>query len=601
MQISKLTVRLSIGILVILVLGGCISTSSEPEIDATSILSESVNIPTATVPSEAVGQNVFQQRCVNCHGEQGLGDGPLAANMDCEFPNFTERPVEVTVDDYIEIISNGRVNGACAMPPFGPDSSNPLSEDEIQRVAQYIYEFGGEGDVVADTSPQETEEAADVTPSLEETPADDTTEEPNSDEDPETPAPTNTPVEIEMFTINGSIINGTADADVPEELTVGLIILAEDPEAGADAEPIEIYSDEVQIDSEGGFTFSDIPHEGLVLSVQTTYDDIIQRANPVIVSAITADIDDFEFTIYEVTDDASDVRIETVESFVGAVTDEGLAEIIQFIIFNNTGDRIFYQPDGYSTEVSIPSGTVNEEMIAFTPIINEFIQSPPERFLRVDTDDGFVFRDTQPLFPGTSTDQIVGVYTIPYAGRLTVTQKFYYTVDELVVNSSETLDLQLESDQLTPAGATTFQSAPYNSYVGEVPFPINTDLVYRIEDGPNSPNSGVTATQDIPNPHDTDEEESFLQENSSFILGFGVFLIVAGSIYLFYDLQKTRILSQSGRGSYGNSGMYQSEDDLIEAIAELDDAFEKGELDEDDYERQRAKLKDRLVKIRLGE
>jgi hypothetical protein len=75
---------------------------------------------------------------------------------------------------------------------------------------------------------------------------------------------------------------------------------------------------------------------------------------------------------------------------------------------------------------------------------------------------------------------------------------------------------------------------------------------------------------------------------------------VAGSIYLFYDLQKTRILSQA-QGKATGMGMYQSEDELIDAIAELDQEFENGDIEEDDYERQRAKLKDRLVKLRLNE
>jgi mono/diheme cytochrome c family protein len=601
MKISKLRFCLSIGILILmtLVLGACISTSSEPDIVGTRVLS-----PVADSDTDSSGVSVFtdsedgptlyQANCVQCHAETGEGNQTIAADFSCEIPDFTQRPDSVTIDQLIRSITNGTrqpIDPTCPMPPWG----NRLTETQIQNVAQYVYDFAGGGEVVADNSPQETEEPVDVNPSVDDTPAVETTEEPIGDTEAETLIPTTLPVEIEMFTINGTIINGTADAAIPDELSVELIILGEDPDGGQESEPLEVYSDEVQIEAGGSFTFRDIPHEGLVLSIQTRYGGVVQRAAPVIVSGISENIDDFELTIYEVTDDSSGVHILAAESFVGAVTAEGLAEIIQYITFSNIGDQIFYRADGYSTEILIPPGTINAEMIAFTPIFNEFIESSPERFLRVESENGIVFRDTQPLFPGNSGDQIVGIYTIPYSGRMSVTQQFFYTVDTLIVNTSQSLDLQLESDQLTPSGTQTFQGGPYNSFVANVPFPVNTDLVYRITDGPNS---GATATLDTSNPT-TNNEESFLQDNSTFILSLGVLLIVAGSIYLFYDLQKTRILSQSG-GSSGSS-IHQSEDDLINAIAELDETFEGGELNEDDYERQRAKLKAKLVKIRLDE
>jgi hypothetical protein len=41
----------------------------------------------------------------------------------------------------------------------------------------------------------------------------------------------------------------------------------------------------------------------------------------------------------------------------------------------------------------------------------------------------------------------------------------------------------------------------------------------------------------------------------------------------------------------------RSEDELIQAIADLDDAFENGEVEEPVYQRRRAKLKAQLVEV----
>jgi hypothetical protein len=74
------------------------------------------------------------------------------------------------------------------------------------------------------------------------------------------------------------------------------------------------------------------------------------------------------------------------------------------------------------------------------------------------------------------------------------------------------------------------------------------------------------------------------------ILGIGVLLIIGGGMFLFYDLQNKRLLLESGQ----MPPTIVDEEDLIAAIAALDDAFEAGKISEVPYHNRRQALKDAL-------
>ena len=79
----------------------------------------------------ARGKSLYLDRCVDCHGKKGNGDGPQAADLNVHPTNLTAPPVKQQSDgELFWKISEGRK----PMPGYG----RKLSEDERWSVVAYL-------------------------------------------------------------------------------------------------------------------------------------------------------------------------------------------------------------------------------------------------------------------------------------------------------------------------------------------------------------------------------------------------------------------------------------------------------------------------------
>jgi copper transport protein len=84
--------------------------------------------------SLALGQKLFEQNCVPCHGEAGRGNGPTAAYFNGRVPDYSSGHLDIHTDgDVFYWIQNG----------FGYDSPMPtfkdkLTDDEIWNLVNYV-------------------------------------------------------------------------------------------------------------------------------------------------------------------------------------------------------------------------------------------------------------------------------------------------------------------------------------------------------------------------------------------------------------------------------------------------------------------------------
>ncbi len=80
----------------------------------------------------AHGKQVYQARCVLCHGPQGKGDGPAAAALNPKPRNHTDGAYmnSRTDEQLLEVIHNGKGG----MPAW----KGVLSEKEMQDVLKYV-------------------------------------------------------------------------------------------------------------------------------------------------------------------------------------------------------------------------------------------------------------------------------------------------------------------------------------------------------------------------------------------------------------------------------------------------------------------------------
>ena len=81
------------------------------------------------------GERIFTERCTQCHGQGGKGDGAMAAQAPVNIADFTD-PDFVTTrspQDVFDIIRDGRIENL--MPPWG----QTLSEQEMWDAVAYIW------------------------------------------------------------------------------------------------------------------------------------------------------------------------------------------------------------------------------------------------------------------------------------------------------------------------------------------------------------------------------------------------------------------------------------------------------------------------------
>ena len=105
----------------------------------------------------ARGMAIYQQRCANCHGVLGQGDGELAAQA-------VALPTALGSADYgrsaipaamFETIGNGRPQRG--MPPFGEASSDPLSIQARWDVIAYLFALSTKSADLLSSEPPRTQ------------------------------------------------------------------------------------------------------------------------------------------------------------------------------------------------------------------------------------------------------------------------------------------------------------------------------------------------------------------------------------------------------------------------------------------------------------
>ncbi len=86
------------------------------------------------------GRELFNKNCAACHGEQGRGDGPAAANLAIKPPDYGSGHLDIHTDgDIFYWIQNGISQGS-PMPAF----KDKLTDDEIWHVVNYVRRLRNE-------------------------------------------------------------------------------------------------------------------------------------------------------------------------------------------------------------------------------------------------------------------------------------------------------------------------------------------------------------------------------------------------------------------------------------------------------------------------
>jgi putative copper resistance protein D len=92
----------------------------------------------STPESIALGQMLYQQNCQQCHGVDGRGDGPLAADLPVTPADFRVHIPYHQDEFFFRVMTNGL---GSVMPGFGES----LTDDERWHILNYLQsEFGAD-------------------------------------------------------------------------------------------------------------------------------------------------------------------------------------------------------------------------------------------------------------------------------------------------------------------------------------------------------------------------------------------------------------------------------------------------------------------------
>lgn len=197
-----------------------------------------------------------------------------------------------------------------------------------------------------------------------------------------------------------------------------------------------------------------------------------------------------------------------------------------------------------------------------------------DRYLQ--TPDGFA--DTITVRPGQGQYQVMYAFDMPYNRKMDLSQSFDLPVDAMIVMTPAD-GVTLRSDYLQNSGTRDVQGETFQMYTG-ARLPVGENLQFTLSGLPGG--SGM-----LSNPTTA----------TSLVIGLGALglvLVVAG-VWLYRRNTKVAV-EPDGDIEYEtmDEEAYEDSDTIVDAIIALDDLYAAGELPEEAYQQRRAELKERL-------
>jgi hypothetical protein len=200
-----------------------------------------------------------------------------------------------------------------------------------------------------------------------------------------------------------------------------------------------------------------------------------------------------------------------------------------------------------------------------------------QRFLV--TDNGFA--DTFGVRPGPQTSQFLVTYYLPYQNGMNINRSLLYPVDKSSVVIPQ-IGVSLAGNDFTSADSGQLQDGRAVDIFTAENTPAGQPFAFQLKGQPEMNVVSITpefsAQQPADPPAATDQTQVFV----------GLGLVVLGAVLLGGAIWWWR---RWMAGSAPETDTETPEADLVWAIAELDEAYQAGDVPEDDYIRRRSALR----------
>ena len=502
------------------------------------------------------GAALYADLCATCHGPEGDASKGQTAGSSVDFSNQAFM-AQVTSLGMFQTISNG-------LPSKMEGFNSQLNDPQIWAITAYLRTLNYDMSVPVAEVPAPTIEAS-ATDLPTEIANQATTPEGTSEgtqiaaiEASSTPETTETPMSSGSM-ITGLITNGSGGG-FPDSLSIVL---------HGYVNMLETINLSTTVRSDGTYEFANVPLESnIAFIVSADVDGTTYSSDVAVYDGSTTDFD-LPITFFETTTDTGFLSADRLHIFFDFSNPDMVQMIEIYIISNSSNKTVVAEEKGMALlTYTLPEGAINLQF-ENGQIGNPFIT----------TENGF--GDPSSILPGASSYQLMYAFDLPYGKNLEIKQPFGISIGSVIVMTPD--GVKVSSDQLTDAGLRDVQGQSYSMFSAEN-ITAGEILTLSISGTPKT-GAAVSATTGT--------------SQTNLVIGLGIFgaVLVLAGLFFFLRSRNSKDDMYEEDDSDEIDALGDNPDQLMDAIASLDDQFKAGTLAQEAYHKRRDELKARLKDI----
>lgn len=376
--------------------------------------------------------------------------------------------------------------------------------------------------------------------------------------------------------IEGAVVNATKDAKPSS--TANLMVTLMSVTQGA----TNVVTTTAQTDANGKFVFTNLETISTTRYLVTTrYADVEYYSSILVFTSVNEPSLSASLSVYEAADDPTVVQV--LETHLVVDVQAPWLVVQQIVVLENTSDRV------YVNRAAVPHPpTLILPILAKAIDIQFDDQTVDQMTLRGEG----VLTYTLPIGPGK--DQILFQYAVPYtAPKYDFILPLPHNIARLGLYLVD-VGATIQSAQLAPAPnpMSNTPGAPKLIAIAGEKLTAGTTVKATLD---KLPAAAATSDKTASTP------TSFLPLGNNQTIGVVVLALAAGAaavVIAYPILRKRRTRAQEDlEEDEEENAVDDPREDLMQQIADLDDAFEAGEIVEAEYKEKRAALKAQLAEI----
>jgi mono/diheme cytochrome c family protein len=574
----------------------------------------------ASAPDPENGAVIFVEKCLPCHGETGLGDGPQSLDLPVSviaigLPDIASKAApsrwysvvtqgnlerfmppfsSLTDQERWDVISyaltlhttpaqlelgknlfDANCDANCASKFTNLEMMSALSEDDIVNMIQ-----NGEG---AFGSSFTDEEAAAVavyirtltfaapppTGTLQPTPTPVSATETSVSAEAGTPSAEGTLVDGTQVEVTPEAtqiagvgnVSGSIDNQTGEALPADLKVTLRGFEHGMDPStgPQEIESIETTANADGTFVFEnvDIPENRIYLA-EVNAGGIPYQSEFAVVETGMAGLELAPITVYGTTEDFSVLQLQDLQFYFDYANEGSVQILAVYSIVNPTDKTVVVKVTGADEIpfIKMPEG-----------ITSQGYEASPDSAEFMPLDDGFA------MPPSETPYGLIAFASVPKEDTIDIEQPVLLPVTSVMMLVPT--GVTIEGEGITDNGPHEFNGGTFNMYSGEG-IEANGKINFTLSGEPKS-----TAV----NPD--------LTQNQTLLIGIGTLglaLILAGAWMYWRDRKRT----DEDDDDDDDEDELEDPDSIMDAIIALDELHRAGKMSDEAYRKRRDELKNSL-------